>query len=495
MNLKENIDYLMANKKYLLIYLILIAIFTFVMFGPKNYQFWGFEAISIPAITIIGIITIIYSFKKELDIHKVALILIIVFGLLMVFLAPPMSYPDEAIHFSRAELLSEGVLSPQETDQGFLVNNYFFGLNEAQKGLTIFDNPQIFNPITNSKGFMPKITESPFYSYIFSAIGILLAKTLHLTAIFALFFARIGNLLLYAGVAYYAIKKAPAFKIGLTVIATMPLVISQVSSTSYDAFIFTFTLLIMAYFIKMYKDKAENKDLAVFFISILLISLIKPPYIILTLLILAIPKGNFITNRNYSFIVVIFMFIITFLSFNGLLSSILSTSTATTVTTATSNISVSGQSNFVINNPLILIDLIKNVIVSIPSMFVLDLSFFHYADFKGLKIFNLAYLLFFIVFSLLYKQDINLSKTKRTLLSLIFIVVYFGIYGILYLIWTPIGSNIILGVQARYFIPIIAFLPLIINYDKKSKEEYKYLMMLIVTFLVGLILLTITHYY
>ena len=41
MNLKEKTDYLIENKKYLLIYLILIGIFTFVMFGPKNYQFWG----------------------------------------------------------------------------------------------------------------------------------------------------------------------------------------------------------------------------------------------------------------------------------------------------------------------------------------------------------------------------------------------------------------------------------------------------------------------
>lgn len=233
--------------------------------------------------------------------------------------------------------------------------------------------------------------------------------------------------------------------------------------------------------------------MVVFLISILLISLIKPPYILLSLLILAVPKENFKINRNYSFIAIALMFIITFLSFGGFLTSIFSSSS--TAVASTSNISVSGQSNFIINNPLIIIDLIKNVIVSIPNLFVLGSSFFHYADFKGLKLFNLAYLLFFILFSIFYKLDINLSKIKRALLSVIFIVVYFGIYGILYLIWTPIGSNIILGVQSRYFIPIIALLPLIINYDKKSKEEYKYLIMLIVTFLVGLVLLTITHYY
>lgn len=481
---------LVNGKKCFIIYIMLIAAMTFLMFGPKNYQYWGFEAISIPIITIIGFILILFSFKKKLELHKVALVLIIVFGLIMVFLAPPMAHPDEMNHFTRAELLSEGALYPERTSEGILVNDYYFPLNEAQKGLTILDNPHVSDPITDHKGYA-ETNNSPFYAHIASAIGILLAKCLHLTSVFAMLFARLFNLIFYAGVAYWVIKKAPAFKIGLTLIATMPMAIAQASSVSYDAFIITFTLVIMAYFIKMYKEKAENKDLAIFFISILLISLIKPPYIMLSLLILTIPKENFVKNRNYSFIAIVLIFIATILSFSNFLTPALSTAAST----GASNISSSAQLSYLISHPSAILGVVKNSITLIPDTFVLNSSFFHYADFKGLKVFKLAYLIFFLLFAALYKQDINLSKKNRAILSLIFLITYFGIFFILYLIWTPVGSDTILGVQSRYFIPIIPLLPLIINYEEKAIDEYNYLIMLIITFLVGLVLLTITHYY
>jgi uncharacterized membrane protein len=481
---------LINKKKYFIIYILLIMALTLLMFGPKNYQYWSFEAISIPIITIIGFILILYSFKKNLELHKVALVLIIIFGLIMVFLAPPMSHPDEMNHFTRAELLSEGAIFPEKTDEGVLVSDYYFSLNEAQKGLTILDNPHASDPITDHKGHT-ETNDSPFYAYIASAIGILFAKCLHLTSVFSLLFARLLNLIVYAGIAYWAIKKAPAFKIGLTLIATMPMAIAQASSVSYDAFIITLTLVIFAYFIKMYKEKAENKDLAIFFISILLISLIKPPYIMLSLLILTIPKENFVKNRNYSFIAIILIFIATILSFSNFLTPALSTAASASA----NNISSSAQLAHIINNPLAIFGVIKNSIALIPDTFVLNSSFFHYADFKGLKIFKLAYIIFFLLFALLYKQDINMSRKNRIILSSIFLITYFGIFFILYLIWTPVGSDTILGVQSRYFIPIIPLLPLIINYKEKSIEEYNYLIMIIITFLVGLVLLTITHYY
>ena len=486
-NLKEE---LINDKKYLLLYTILILICIILMFGPKNYQYWYFESASIPVISLIGLVLILFSFKKKFELEKVALLLIIIFGLMMVFLAPPMAHPDEMNHFTKAELLSEGILYPEKSDAGVLVNDYYFPLNEAQKGLTILDNPHIFDEISNHKGYA-QTNDSPFYSYIPSAIGILIAKCLHLTAVFSLLFARLLNLILYAGVAYWAIKKAPAFKIGLTLIAAMPMAVAQASSVSYDAFIITFTLIILTYFIKMFEQKAENKDLAIFFISIFLITLIKPPYIMLSFLILVIPKENFIENRNYSFIAIALLFIASILSF----SSFLTPATPTTVSASASNISSSAQLSYILNNPLSLLELIKNSITLIPDTFVLNSSFYHYADFKGLKAYKLAYLIFFVLFALFYKQDINLSKRNRLILTSIFLITYFGIFGILYLIWTPIGSNTILGVQSRYFVPIIPLLPLIINYDKKSIEKYEYLITLIITFLVGLIILTITHYY
>ncbi len=493
MNLKSRI---LENKKYLLIYLILIIGLTFLMLGPKNYQYWGFEAVSIPIIIIIGLAGILYSYDKKIELHKIALIFIIVCGLLMVFLGPPMAFLDESAHFTRAELLSEGIITPEKNENGYEVNNYFFGLNQPQKGLTVFDNPAVNNQINDSKGNWSFTTTTPFYSYIPSAIGIIIAKFLDLTAIYALLFARLCNLLVYAGVAYYTIKKVPAFKIGLTVIATMPLVITQVASTSYDAFIFTFTLIILYYFIKMYKEKATDRDISIFYIAVLLISLIKPPLCILSILAIIIPQENLERNKNYYLTGIALVFLATVFLNESVLNMLLpSLHAASANSSFPSNISPSGQMNYLLNNPLAILNLLKYIITSIPNVFVIDLTIFHYADFKGLKFYNLAYALFFIIFSIFYKKDIILSKNQRIILLIMLVLSYLGIYGIFYLTYTPVGASEILGVQARYFIPVIALLPLIISYDEKSREEYNYLMMFIVLFLSGLILLTITHYY
>ena len=237
-------NYFNDYKKYMLIYLVFVAIFLFAMYNSKLFEHYHYKVIFLSITLIVGLCGIYYSYNNKNNLHKIGLTLIIVFGLMLVFLAPPMSFPDEATHFTRAELLSEGQLYPEATDKGFYVNDYYFNMNQAQNSSTVL-NSNFNNPITEHKGYWEYTTDSPFYSYILSALGIMLAKILNLTEIWALYFARIANLLLYGVIAYFMIKTIPKFKLPLLVIATIPLCLSQASSPSYDAFILTFSLIII----------------------------------------------------------------------------------------------------------------------------------------------------------------------------------------------------------------------------------------------------------
>ena len=481
-------NYFNDYKKYMLIYLVFVAIFLFAMYNAKLFEHYHYKVIFLSITVIVGLCGIYYSYRNKNNLHKIGLALIIVFGLMLVFLAPPMSFPDEATHFTRAELLSEGQLYPEATDKGFYVNDYYFNMNQAQNSSTML-NSNFNNPITDHKGYWEYTTDSPFYSYILSALGIMLAKILNLTEIWALYFARIANLLLYGAVAYFMIKTIPKFKLPLLVIATIPLCISQASSPSYDAFILTFSLIIITYFVKMYCGEINEKNLAIFFISILLISLIKPPYILLGFLTLVLPFKES-KYKKYSIIFSIILIAITVLSVSSIFTSMFVQSAPA------STVSRAGQMQFIMSNPLILIDLAKNMIVSIPDLFIMKSNYFHYADFEGYKLFNILYIIAFLAFSLFYKLDINLEKNKRIMLSIIFLITYIGIYGILYLQWTPVGSNVILGVQTRYFLPIIFMVPLIINLkNKKIENKEMYVLTFIIIFLSGLMMLPITHYY
>ena len=238
------------------------------------------------------------------------------------------------------------------------------------------------------------------------------------------------------------------------------------------------------------------KNMARFFLSVLLISLIKQPYIILSLLVLVIPfEDNQL--KKYSLITIIILFILTALSVSSLFTSLFTTTAVQTYNTTTvSNISFVGQSRYVLSNPPIILTLIKDMIVSIPDLFLLKANFFHYTGYKGIKLINALYLLFFLGFSLFYKLDIELEKKERGILALIFLIVYVGIYAIFYLTWSPVGSTSILGVQLRYFLPVIALLPLIFSAKyKKIEGKEIYIFTFILICLTGLFLLPITHFY
>ena len=493
MNIK---NYVKDYQKAMIIFIAFIFVFVFAMFTPENYANSQNEVIFIVLVAICGLFSIYFSYKNKLKPHNVALILIIIFGLLMVFFTPPMSFLDESAHFTRAELISEGQLYPQFTDKGIYIDDYYFGFQQSYYGTTILDGGSYNNPITDHKGYWGWTTSSPFYSYIFSALGILFAKLLNLTAIWALYLSRIANLVLYAVTAYFMIKIIPKYKMPLLVFATLPLCVAQASSLSYDAFILTFTLVIITYFIKMYLGEVNKKNLAIFFISVLLISLIKQPYIILTFLVLILPFEDD-KLKKISVISIIAMIIVTVLSVGSLFSSLFTTTAIQTYSTGTTeNVSFVGQTRFVLSNPLIIFTLIKDMIVSIPDLFLLKANFFHYTGYKGIKLINFMYVLFYVGFSLFYKLDINLKKKERMILALIFLIAYVGIYIIFYLIWSPLGSTTILGVQSRYFLPVIALLPLIINLKSKQIEINElYIFTFIIICLTGLFLLPITHFY
>ncbi len=477
------------------IYIISILLFVFAMFTDENFAHYQNEVIFISLAAILGLIALFYAHKHEMELHKVALIIILIFGLLLIFFTPPFSFIDESAHFTRAELISEGSLYPETTDKGIYVNDYYFPFQESYYGVTILSENNYNNPITDHKNYWLMTTKTPFYSYLLSGFGILIAKLLNLTAIWALYFSRIANLIFYGATACFMIKIVPKFKLHLLVFSTIPLCISQASYSTYDAFIVTFTLIILTYFIKMYLGEVNAKNLAIFFISVLLISMIKQPYVLIALLILAIPfKDNKL--KKYSIIATVVTFILAILSIGPVLSIFISTTAANNSGGVITNISMIGQARFIASNPAIILTLIKDMIVSIPNLFLLKSNFFHYTGYKGIKLINLISILFFILFSLFYKLDINLKKKERGIVALICIMVYAGINVIFYLIGTPMKSQVILGVQSRYFLPVICMLPLIINTKYKIIENKEiYIFTIIIICLTGLFMLPITHFY
>lgn len=465
--------------------------------GITSFTLKG-ELIGLAILLVFGSFGILYGIRHKKEPHKVAFVIILLFGLLMVFFAPPMSFPDEAIHFARAESITEGVLYPVKTPNGYYIQDYFFEMNQAKAGTTVIMYD--FNkPINDSWGYWPASTNTPFYSYLFSALGILIAKCLDLSVIWTLWLGRLANLLLYGGFVYFAIKKAPVYKMPLLFMACLPIAVSQASSFSYDAFIFGCAIVMFAYFVYMYKNKFETKDLTIFFIACLLMSLIKPPYVFLALSIFAVPKENFPSAKlqKYSAIVTFAVFVIVIMYFGNFFNQFIGASQHTTDYVLNSrNASFTAQMEYIMGNPTAIGTLMLFAVKSVFDVFVVNSTFYHFADFKGLILFNAIYLVFFAVFSVGYQHELNLSRKRRLILTAIVLLVYFSIFGILYCTWTPVGASYIVGIQTRYFVPMLPLIPLIVNIKHEKFENRDDLFLtLIIVFLAGLFLLTVSHYY
>ena len=96
-------------RNYFLIFIIISILATFCLFTQKNYESPFKEIIILIISLIIGIISIT-SYIKDKEIYKTAIIIILLFGLMCVFLSPIGSVSDEAEHFTRSEITSQGVL-------------------------------------------------------------------------------------------------------------------------------------------------------------------------------------------------------------------------------------------------------------------------------------------------------------------------------------------------------------------------------------------------
>ncbi|WP_303335251.1 DUF2142 domain-containing protein [Methanobrevibacter sp.] len=506
--MNEYYGLLLDNKRFVLLYIVALFVFIIPMLSPRNIDFPNFEIFSFVCIAILGSFLILFSVKNKNSLHKVAFAVIMFIGVLMTFIAPPFSIPDEYIHFARVLHVAGGNLFVMDSSKSSVFINgfhykllyYIFDLYKFHVrgiGSLLLNNPRAWAPISSvPENYVLRVTTTPFYTYVFSAIGVLLAKILDLGVIWAVWLSRIFNVVFYAAIVSFAIKKTPVYKMQLFFVSLTPLIIPILSSSNYDAFIFAFIILATAYFIYMYKNKVGSKDLLMFFICCLLIGLIKPPFIIFALIILLLPKKNLSYKHPWVMLAayLLLLFAVSAIIFKG---NVMFTQTPSAVSTKPT-VSIVGQTMFLINNPLRILEIFGEAFEGLYNFIVNGYYFYEYrtSAFKGLQLYNICYFVFFILFSIYYPTRIQLSKHKKEALIIFFILFYFGMFFLIYLIWCSVGIGKVRGMQARYFLPLMPLVPLAFNSPKPETDKMDNLVFTgIILFAAGVLMMCILHFY
>lgn len=501
MNFSEYKDVFYASKKYWMIYLIMIIVLGISTCRYRNLTDPRFELATLLVVAIVGIFCILYYFMHNSDneMYKVAFVVILCFGIITSFIVPICDVSDETEHLARAEITSQGVLIPHWTGDDLGVDRAYNAsgphkANPYNKGagyssivavnfFTDFLGKTVYQTAydTEKIDFTPTIIvsafeQNPFYGYIPQAIGMLVAKLLDLNVIWLMWLGRIFNLICYAGLISLAIKKTPVLKIPLLAVACIPLAMYQASSLSIDSMIIGLAILAIAYFIRMYKAEIaslEVKHVVIFSVICLLLGLCKLPYLAFILMLFMIPFENFKKGKKIIPYMIICLIIVGII---GVLWSKYSTPTLMhSWRSRLKFINSTAQMNYVTSHPIFIGRFIQQMCTYNLSHIVYGtFNFFgaaqknHYTDSYHLVV---ACLLIFLAVTLLaYPKNIRFKTRTKLGALFILLLIYFSTGFIQLLTWASVGY-LNLGITTRYFVPLFALLPIIINIKSKKLKK------------------------
>lgn len=433
--------------------------------------------------------------------HKLFICLSLIFGMLLVFLVAPFQTPDEGSHFKKAYAMSKGQIFPTYKDNvyGFdLPVNMVSYIADCTKNMgdrdakvnysdiVISDRLSADYGVTTHSNFSTADT-NPF-AHIVQAIGIIIGKIFwRLTrdsngsAVYLLYFARLANLVFYIVIVAWAIKIVPILKKTICAIALMPMSLSLAASCSYDSLLISLTCLSFAYIMNILLKKEDwvinNKTMIAMILMAFIMFAIKPYCALIYLLLFLTPKGKFRDNKDYIKKIFIFAGAVLGLYIVCRIPGIIN---ATKITTSSGIDNAALQRELVLSSPFNFIKLVfNNMYLQRDFYLATTVGVLGLIDTYLPTAVTVIYLIF--VFSLAiieiscseYKIDIFVKLTT----AFIIIVSLIGISYIMYVSWTSnladygVGSEIISGIQGRYFIPLL--IPIWIIFSNTRLKKYK----------------------
>ncbi len=323
--------------------------------------------------------------------------------------------------------------------------------------------------------------------YLAPALGITLARLLNLNTVALLYMGRFFNLLLYCLVTAWAIKRIPFGKAVLFGVAILPMSLHLAASFSYDAplmcglWLFTAVCLDLAY----KKEKVSMADIALLAALMALVGPCKMVYAVIMGLCLLIPIRKFGGKGKWfiSAIVVLGAWVAAMFIVNS--------QTVAAYATGTENyVEWAGEAGYtlsmVIHKPLKALKMAVDTVLyqggSWASMMigsnlgnsdpVLEVPF----------IVVLGFGIGLVIMALRKPGDnLHFSAGNRVWIWFICLACLGGLLFSMLLAWTPVSSNVIDGVQGRYFLPILPVFLLSLQNDtivltKDTDRSILYLM-------------------
>lgn len=421
---------------------------------------------------------------NKLSFEKIFLGLALIFGLLYVFILPPFQSVDEGMHFFRTYQISTGRFVAKNID-GKIGDNLPKSLSNFYNLYTPFikhiDEKIDFNnikrdfklPLTPQDTQFTEFTNTALYSpvcYISQLPGVITAKMLNLGLAAIYYLGRLSNLIAYCIIVFLALRITPFFKAPMTLLALMPMSLSLAGAFTCDVAVLGLNFLWVSVLLKALTtpEKLSKKYILSLAVLAFLITLSKS-YILLLPLIFLLPIDKFIDKKAYVIgILSVILAAVTGVTIWYLSSKGLSLNMNNTVANS------AGQIDFIKSHPIIYIGvLIKTFFVKTPRILITMIGVLGWQDTKLDWITYIAYpiLMYFAIFS--DKFDFTLKKWQKYLLAFTLVAGTIMTYTSLYVMWSPVANPIVLGLNGKYFIPLMLPLFLLFKNGIGKYDENK----------------------
>jgi uncharacterized membrane protein len=467
-------------------------------------------------------------------------------GVCLVLLTPPFQVPDEYQHFYRAYQLSEGqILADYHVGEcsgytrdrqdipcsgGYLPKSLLVTVRQVSPpnlrgSAEVQQNPQdIFAlldlPLQPSDRTFIRFQGAALYSpvpYIPQIIGIAVGRILGVSPLIMFYLARFVNLLAWLGLGYWAIWKTPMVSWLFALLLLMPMSLFQAGSLSADAVTNGLVFLLTATFLQYSLAKTTISDRDLWFLGILCLGLplVKPAYIPLIFLFLLIPASKINSEKTSTDLqdsprhsqLFPFRFFSKYTAVGG---GIVAASTLTMLGWS----SVAGdnygkiypsilpkeQLLFVLQHPFEYIGILFHTLREFGGQYLVEfIGKLGWLDTPLPLVAVISYWLVLLVVALVGEENsqIAIAWWQKLILGLVGLASSGLIFTLIYAAGSPVGANIIQGVQGRYFIAIAPTVFLLL-YNRNIRFPVKYFSTGIVFYLLvvqGITLTTLVHRY
>lgn len=468
-----------------------------IAIGHTSTMILALGAISAIIVIVFSVILSNNTLEKK-TFSRVYLSMLIISGLLYSAVFFPLSVPDELYHYESTYYYSNIMLGKnpsnsaievRETDSA-LIDNSDIKLDKSAYSNTkqaFNDNSGLSYIERTIDPSRSSLTSNPPQVRLFSAIGLSIGQILNLNGLLTFYLGRFFNFLIFAILAYFAIKITPVGKLLFVVLTFLPMTLHICSSFSYDAVIIGLGLLFIALCLNAAysSSKVSKKTLIPMAISIVLLSPCKLIYSLLAFLVLIVPNNKFESTNNakrWKFSIIALSMLSLLLCQSSILLSFVTATPVSDEATAQQTITETSSSPItytligLLEAPLNTLFVFANTLLEKTDFYLTSFLGGTLGWFQSELITPWFFILLFLGI-LLYasrqsqSDTIILSSRTKAFFFALSGVISIGIALSMLLGHTDISVLYVEGVQGRYFLPFAPLIFLLFRTKNTRRNE------------------------